>query len=108
MRTQPNNENRQEQIGDSCENHDCMFELGNAVGIIFLSQLLTGNVSEVLAPMAERKLKEFLAALGQGPAKKQLSEAEQQYLMPGYDDDSLFEDYQEMAIQFGWVRGRRP
>jgi anoctamin-10/anoctamin-7 len=79
----------------------CMIELQTALGTIFLTRLAVGNLMEVGMPL----LKQYQTTQKEmeGVTDKELSPAEQEFILKEYDIMlGPFEDYSEMAIQFGY------
>jgi anoctamin-10/anoctamin-7 len=78
---------------------DCLDELQLQLMIIFVTRLVTGNVTELAIPAVKTYLKQReMKANG-----IKLSVVEVQESLEPYGDDGLFEDYAEMMIQFGYA-----
>ncbi|OQS03419.1 hypothetical protein THRCLA_04280 [Thraustotheca clavata] len=81
----------------------CMYDLMIALGIIFGLRLTSGNFFEAILPYIQRRL---LAKLKNRPYegdRRVVSAAEAQMALGIYDDMSVFGDYNEMIIQFGYI-----
>lgn len=88
---------------EGCDYSSCMDELCNALGIIFVTRLLTGNLSETLGPYIKgylRKREEEKEAVMEAP----MSRVEEEFNYEPYDEMmGSLEDYAELSIQFGYV-----
>ena len=88
----------------------CMEELSSQILVIFLTQTLFGNFTEMVMPMFARKYamwkenKELLRLKGvdHKPKKLDQPEAEAKYSEYRIEKES-FDDYAEMVVQYGFV-----
>jgi Calcium-activated chloride channel len=92
-----------------CVDDDCLMELAQQLGSIFVTALIVNNAIEILTPT----IKTWLAARANraedqsmdvnGDAKhfKQKSPAEVQYELQPYE--STFDDFDELSVQYGYV-----
>jgi anoctamin-10/anoctamin-7 len=83
----------------------CIFELYTQLTALFITRLVSGNIMELLVPFIKRKLGERAQAADAAESGKDLSPAERQFLLKDYETKGLqcFDDFSEMAIQFGFV-----
>jgi anoctamin-10/anoctamin-7 len=94
-------------VGDECLEANCMQELSTGLMSIFITRMVTGNVTEIGVPWVKRRAQQRrerrLADAGLVPCKK--TEAELQFALPVYETKGIqcFEDYAEMVMQFGYV-----
>ena len=84
---------------------NCFAELNTSLGIIFISNILVGNLGEIVPPIIAAKLKakaESKGAVLEGAAVN-LTDVEKQFIAAEYDVlMGTFKDYGEMVIQFGY------
>ncbi|KAH8053243.1 intracellular chloride channel [Aureococcus anophagefferens] len=99
-----------------CAPH-CLNDVGALLGTIFIIRVVMGNWDEVIKPYLARLEKEYEIrkesenddAEYENPSqpelmrKRQISPAEEQYEKHEYDSLSLFDDYAELVIQFGYA-----
>ncbi|KAJ8603789.1 hypothetical protein CTAYLR_000190 [Chrysophaeum taylorii] len=94
----------------------CFHNVGALLGTIFLIRVVLGNILEVVVPYVQlrrRQLQEIIHAADteeyENPfdaelmRKRQISPAEEQFEKSDYNNISLFNDYAELAIQFGYA-----
>mmetsp|Transcript_20422 Transcript_20422/g.69393 ORF Transcript_20422/g.69393 Transcript_20422/m.69393 type:complete len:748 (+) Transcript_20422:84-2327(+) len=84
---------------------NCMVELSQGLGTIFLTRLAVGNLTEVGVPYVMGKIKEKkeLQGVADDEYAKEPTEAEKQFLMAEYDVLlGSFKDYAELMIQHGY------
>lgn len=100
----------------SCEPR-CLGDVGALLGTIFIIRVVMGNYQEVITPylarvqrdMKNKKQDDNDDSEYENPSdparmrKRQVSPAEEQYEKDDYDFLSLFDDYGEMVIQFGYT-----
>jgi len=86
-----------------CDNQDCLYELSTSLLFIFGGQLLIGNMSEIVIPYFRRKCSERAESELSDAKRPQVSEAEEQYSWEMYSSQSLFYDYAEIILQFGYT-----
>ncbi|KAI9921505.1 hypothetical protein PsorP6_000032 [Peronosclerospora sorghi] len=79
----------------------CMHELEYMLGIVFFSRLVVGNITEIAVPRFFVYFRKY-TLLGHLDVDKQ-SDAERQLFMAQYDWRGTFDDYTEMALQFGFT-----
>lgn len=101
------------KIGDQCPEGNCMAALQTALSTIFSSKLLVSNFLEVALPAAknykamkeaEAEAESLVDADGEAVKVEPMTAVEEQYNMQEYDIMySLFADYLEMVIQFGYA-----
>lgn len=99
-------------IKEQCPDKNCMAALQSALSTIFCTKLVVGNVQEVLLPAA-KNYKAMKAAEAEaeelldekdGAKPESMTAVEEQYNLQEYDIMySLFADYLEMVIQFGYA-----
>ena len=108
------------------ETTSCMTELSVQLAAMMLTRMVLGNVAEWLIPyfqlkfrvsrrrrVAHRELQNSMPYATQDELRramsdraawlKQVDATERQALMPEYGDGDVFEEYSELAIQFGYV-----
>ena len=92
-------------ISCTCENPDCVFELAWLLLSIFGVQLFIGNFLEFVVPWVKQKL--LLAAEEKGMTEemksKQLTQAEFEAKLEPYERIEIFDDYNEMILQLGYI-----
>lgn len=75
------------RVADQCVDNNCMQELNAGLMSIFLTRMVTGNITEIGIPWTKRKLQQRqerrLAAAGLVQCKK--TEAETQFACPVYE-----------------------
>ncbi|OQR99596.1 anoctamin-like protein [Achlya hypogyna] len=85
-------------IGDICAYGNCFDELRYSLIVIYGSQIVVGNVKEVLVPR-------FWAWLGKRQSNASsagLAPAEAQFFQSHYGWKGTFDDFLEMILQFGY------
>ncbi|KAG5190771.1 calcium-activated chloride channel-domain-containing protein [Tribonema minus] len=81
----------------------CMNELATNLGAIFLTRLAVGNLTQVLLPLLKARALQRRSAAALDP-ERMPSIAEKEYVLEIYDVMlGPFNDYAEMAIQFGYA-----
>jgi len=86
--------------GQSACEQSCIFLLFLNLIIIFGSQLVVGNLTEVILPYLKAKKKEKMEAVNGSTA----SPAEREFDLENYDPVmGLLMDYSEVAVQFGYM-----
>ncbi|OQR95625.1 anoctamin [Thraustotheca clavata] len=85
---------------DACENRNCLQELRTTLIIIFGTQLIAGNIQEVLLP----RLFIWIAKCQSGTAiNKTVSKVESEFFLIDYGWRGTFNDYLELVLQFGFT-----
>lgn len=86
-----------------CEYGSCFADLAYEMSIIFLSNLVVLNVTDVVLPILSQRAKAAKEMEGVDP-NTTLSKAEIEYTLGDYDpiDDSI-EDFTVISIEFGYV-----
>jgi len=85
-----------------CTEFSCQFYGGVLLTELFFIQIFVGNTLEVLLPyLALRSQKKKQAKLAE--EGRHISKYEAQFQMTTYGDDGVFDDYNEMVLQFGYV-----
>ncbi|KAF1788966.1 Anoctamin [Phytophthora cactorum] len=79
----------------------CMHELEYMLAIVFCSRLFVGNITEVAIPRLFVYLSKYRLLGHLDDYKK--SDAERELFMAQYDWHGTFDDYTEMALQFGFT-----
>ncbi|EGZ12114.1 hypothetical protein PHYSODRAFT_336579 [Phytophthora sojae] len=79
----------------------CMHELEYMVAIVFCSQLFVGNITEDTIPRLFMYMSKYRLLGHLDDYKK--SDAERELFMAQYDWHDTFDDYIEMALQFGFT-----
>ncbi|CAM9205929.1 unnamed protein product [Chrysoparadoxa australica] len=88
-------------IGIKCET-DCMTLLSHNLMIVFITQLVVGNITELLIPYLQYKKKRHDET--KGADRADLTHAEEEYMLVAYDPIyGTLMDYAELAIQFGYL-----
>ncbi|CAI5721594.1 unnamed protein product [Hyaloperonospora brassicae] len=80
----------------------CMHDLEYMLAIVFCSRLFVGNIAEVAVPRLFVYFSRY-QLLGHLNYYKQ-SDAEREIFMAQYDWHGTFDDYTEMALQFGFTK----
>eukprot|EP00658_Telonema_sp_P-2_P037187 TRINITY_DN2676_c0_g1_i6.p1 TRINITY_DN2676_c0_g1~~TRINITY_DN2676_c0_g1_i6.p1 ORF type:complete len:359 (-),score=116.54 TRINITY_DN2676_c0_g1_i6:235-1311(-) len=88
-----------------CNQPDCIFELAWLLLTIFGVQLVIGNVMEFVVPWFQAKLKMQAEEelLDDGEEHNELTEAEVQAKLHPYMRIDMFNDYNEMILQLGFI-----
>lgn len=89
----------------SCTEYDCRTDVGNTLAILFGVQIFIGNFSEVFVPLIYYRFKEYVADGGEDQSEKKF-EIEKEAMKANYEEyvyAGLFDDYNELALQFGFV-----
>ncbi|OQS02860.1 hypothetical protein THRCLA_04808 [Thraustotheca clavata] len=82
----------------------CIYDLMVALGIIFGLRLTSGNFFEAILPYIKRRLKAKCSSPPKHNGEERIvSSVEAQMALGVYDDMSVFGDYNEMIIQFGYI-----
>lgn len=82
---------------------NCFTELNTALGIIFIANLLAGNLAEVVLPIVKARMKEKKESQGTTLTSISMTDVEKQFMAEPYDQMmGTFKDYAEMIIQFGY------
>merc|ERR1711967_116535 len=86
-----------------CEKGDCMNYLAYSMMILFITNLVVGNATEILVPKINQYLKAQAESTGtDGP--QSMSLAELQYTLDEYDPlESTIEDFTTISIELGYV-----
>ncbi|KAK1930623.1 Anoctamin-7 [Phytophthora citrophthora] len=79
----------------------CMHELEYMLAIVFCSRLFVGNITEVAIPRLFVYMSKYRLLGHLDDYKK--SDAERELFMAQYDWHGTFDDYTEMALQFGFT-----
>jgi len=82
---------------------DCMHELAHNLAVVFMTMIFINNFVEVLIPWLHNYQKKRKEAKHHKNAETsvEISEAERQFQLDEYE--STFGDYEELAVQFGYV-----
>ncbi|KAF4323256.1 hypothetical protein BBO99_00001540 [Phytophthora kernoviae] len=80
----------------------CMHELEYMLAIVFCSRLFVGNITEVAIPRLFVYMNKY-RLLGHLDNEYRKSDAERELFMAQYDWRGTFDDYTEMALQFGFT-----
>jgi len=89
----------------ACTKHACQDDVGSLLATLFISQLLIGNVMEIVVPKIVFYFKEKLKMRDDGTDEFE-PPAEREAKMPNYQEfvyAGIFDDYNELALQFGFV-----
>lgn len=94
----------------------CFTAVGELLGTIFIVRVVFGNMNEVIVPyfrLRRQQLQRLVGGVDAGEyenpfeatsmRKRQVSPAEEQFEKAPYDNISLFNDYAELVIQYGYV-----
>lgn len=86
----------------------CMYELEYTVAIVYCSRLFIGNLTEVAIPrfwvyVNQYRLIGKLTGAADPAVEAKKSAAERELFMSQYDWRGTFDDYTEMALQFGYT-----
>lgn len=86
----------------------CMYELEYTVAIVYCSRLFIGNMTEVAIPrfwvyFNQYRLIGKLTGAADPEIEAKKSAAERELFMSQYDWRGTFDDYTEMALQFGYT-----
>jgi len=86
-----------------CEKGSCMNDLAYTMVVLFMTNLIVGNATEILVPKINQYLKAQAESAGSdGP--KSMSLAELQYTLDEYDPlESTIEDFTTISIELGYV-----
>eukprot|EP01119_Soliformovum_irregulare_P021006 TRINITY_DN688_c0_g1_i1.p1 TRINITY_DN688_c0_g1~~TRINITY_DN688_c0_g1_i1.p1 ORF type:complete len:694 (+),score=219.85 TRINITY_DN688_c0_g1_i1:123-2204(+) len=86
-----------------CANHDCLGEVATLLGTIFLTNIFVGQFQETAVPWIKSKVNLYLEdrAMRKRDRFVEASRPEQESKLGYYE--STFDDYNEMAIQFGYI-----
>ncbi|KAF1772732.1 Anoctamin [Phytophthora cactorum] len=90
---------------DSClYGDDCMKELRDQLLVLFLVRIVVGNTTEVAIPYLKYRYQLYAEAKAQEQDKKKAGHnlIEAQAKLAPYESNEAFEDYNELAIQFGF------
>mmetsp|Transcript_19312 Transcript_19312/g.31623 ORF Transcript_19312/g.31623 Transcript_19312/m.31623 type:complete len:724 (+) Transcript_19312:110-2281(+) len=85
----------------------CLSQLNVQLGSLFITNLVVGNIKELLLPMLISKINTWLEdrkmkkSTKKGEVIKKMSTPEEEAKLQFYE--STFDDYSEMVIQFGYV-----
>ena len=80
----------------------CMKVLQTTMGILFLTNLISGSLTTVLVPYLQRRLKE--AKEFEGASVKNVSEIEHEFMLLDYHPiNGSFSDYGVLVLQFGYA-----
>merc|ERR1712070_565567 len=86
-----------------CEKGDCMNYLAYSMMILFITNLVVGNATEILIPLANQYMKAQAESEGTDGTVK-MSVAELQYTLDTYDPtESTIEDFTTISIELGYV-----
>ncbi|KDO32097.1 hypothetical protein SPRG_03316 [Saprolegnia parasitica CBS 223.65] len=88
-----------EHVGDQCIDGDCFNELRYSLIVIYGSQIVIGNIKEILVPRFWAWLAKHKQQAGNVMA---LSPAERQFFKSHYGWKGTFDDFLEMILQFGY------
>jgi len=84
---------------------NCFQELNTSLGIIFISNIVSGNLGEILPPILAARAKAAAESKGSilADAGVKLTDVEKQFIAEEYDVlMGTFKDYGEMVIQYGY------
>jgi len=88
-----------------CTKFDCRSDVGYTLAVLFGVQIFIGNLSEVFVPLFYYRFKEYLADGAQDQSENKF-EMEKEAMKANYEEyvyAGLFDDYNELALQFGFV-----
>lgn len=86
-----------------CEKGSCMNYLAYSMVILFMTNLVVGNATEILIPIMNQRAKAAKEAAGTDE-KQKMSVAELQYTLETYDPtESTIEDFTTISIELGYV-----
>lgn len=91
---------------DGCDGGSCMRTLAKNLGIIFLVQLVVGNVQDIVVPYVrvKKRLRDELDDIRNTGKTKGASPVEYEYTLDTYDNImGPINDYISVAIQFGYL-----
>ena len=82
-----------------------MGELQTALGTIFITRMVFGNLTEIGVPLLKYKWRMFREqrSMGKNAAKLQYTKPENESKLNKYEEMESFDDYAEMVLQFGYV-----
>ncbi|RLN26609.1 hypothetical protein BBJ28_00017546, partial [Nothophytophthora sp. Chile5] len=81
---------------------DCMKELRDQLLVLFLVRIVVGNTMEVVIPYLKYRYQLYSEQQTNGVQKSSYNFVEDQAKLIPYESNEAFEDYNEMAIQFGF------
>jgi len=90
----------------TCTHYGCGSDVGYLLLNLFGIQIVVGNVLEIIVPQISFYVKDRLANSGEDQAELNRSQAELEAVMPDYEEfvyTGLFDDFNEIALQFGFV-----
>ncbi|ETL43724.1 hypothetical protein F442_06048 [Phytophthora nicotianae P10297] len=93
------------EVEDSClYSDDCMKELRDQLLVLFLVRIVVGNTTEVAIPYLKYRYQLYAEVKTQEQDKKKAGHnlIEAQAKLAPYESNEAFEDYNELAIQFGF------
>lgn len=92
-------------LGESSKLAPCMGELEVQLIILMLVRLLWGNFTEIGIPWCKRRraMKRAQRERELGLTLREPSAAESEYRLEPYDDEGIFDDYQELVITYGYA-----
>jgi len=98
----------QKMVEGACDHNSCMLALGENVAIIFLTNILIGNFTQILLPKINHMIRKWRETRGtwneERKANLKLSIAERDYIMEPYDHImGMISDYSSLCVQFGYV-----
>jgi hypothetical protein len=89
----------------ACTEYNCQGDVGTTLMIFFVTQIVWGNISEIIVPQIVFYFKNR-AAGGYTASDEGKTRAEKEATMPNYEEfvyAGIFDDYNELALQFGFV-----
>lgn len=87
---------------EGCD-HSCMYELQYFLAFVFCSRLILGNFNEILIPRFWTWVNRYrIFGSVSGDDEVNVSQAEEELFLAGYDWRGTFDDYLEMVLQFGY------
>jgi hypothetical protein len=93
----------EESTAGKCLNNTCTGEVASTLSTIFISRLLTANITEVVLPKINLNKRQKNETRGLFPGAK-ITPIESQYTLENYDmTRNLLQDYAELIIQYGYV-----
>uniref|UniRef100_A0A7S2G4I0 Anoctamin transmembrane domain-containing protein n=1 Tax=Florenciella parvula TaxID=236787 RepID=A0A7S2G4I0_9STRA len=86
-----------------CEKGSCLNYLAYSMMVLFITNLVVGNATEILVPLLAQRAKAAKESEGTGE-KQKMSVAELQYTLETYDPtESTIEDFTTISIELGYV-----
>ncbi|GMF20978.1 unnamed protein product [Phytophthora fragariaefolia] len=93
---------KREAEGSCLYSDDCMKELRDQLLVLFLVRIVVGNTNEVSLPYLQYRFQLYTESKTQKDKKVDHNIIETQAKLVPYESKEAFEDYNELAIQFGF------